>query len=48
MIRRTGKIIKPVAPDTADKLTGKQVYGADIKLPGMLTRLIKACPFMAR
>ena len=30
--------------DTADKLTGKQTYGADIKLPGMLNASIKACP----
>jgi isoquinoline 1-oxidoreductase beta subunit len=30
--------------DTVDKLTGKQIYGADIKLPGMLNASIKACP----
>jgi isoquinoline 1-oxidoreductase beta subunit len=30
--------------DTADKLTGKQLYGADIKLPGMLTASILQCP----
>ncbi len=30
--------------DTADKLTGKQVYGADMNLPGMLNASIKACP----
>jgi isoquinoline 1-oxidoreductase beta subunit len=30
--------------DTAEKLTGKQVYGADLKLPGMLNAAIKACP----
>ncbi|OWJ63576.1 xanthine dehydrogenase family protein molybdopterin-binding subunit [Inquilinus limosus] len=30
--------------DTADKLTGKQVYGADIVRPGMLNAAIKACP----
>lgn len=30
--------------DTADKLTGKQVYGMDLKLPGMLNAAIKACP----
>ena len=30
--------------DTADKLTGKQVYGADVKLDGMLNASIKACP----
>lgn len=30
--------------DTIDKLTGKQLYGSDIKLPGMLNASIKACP----
>jgi isoquinoline 1-oxidoreductase subunit beta len=30
--------------DTADKTTGKQVYGADLKLPGMLNAAIKDCP----
>lgn len=30
--------------DTADKLNGKQVYGADLKLPGMLSAAIKDCP----
>jgi isoquinoline 1-oxidoreductase beta subunit len=30
--------------DTADKVTGKQVYGADLKLPGMLNATIKECP----
>jgi isoquinoline 1-oxidoreductase subunit beta len=30
--------------DTADKLNGKQVFGADLKLPGMLNAAIKACP----
>jgi isoquinoline 1-oxidoreductase beta subunit len=30
--------------DTADKTTGKMIYGADIKLPGMLNAAIKACP----
>ena len=36
---------KPVARlDTADKVTGKQVYGADLRLPGMLNAAIKACP----
>ena len=27
-----------------DKVTGKQVYGADLKLPGMLNATIKECP----
>ena len=30
--------------DTADKVTGKQVYGFDLKLPGMLNATIKECP----
>src|SRR6266481_4158299 len=37
-----GKGVKRL--DTADKLTGKQVYGIDIKLPGMLNAAIKDCP----
>jgi isoquinoline 1-oxidoreductase beta subunit len=30
--------------DTADKLTGKQVYGLDLRLPGMLNAAILQCP----
>ena len=30
--------------DTADKVTGKQVYGFDLKLPGMVNAAIKDCP----
>lgn len=30
--------------DTADKLNGRQVYGADLVLPGMLNAAIKDCP----
>jgi isoquinoline 1-oxidoreductase beta subunit len=30
--------------DTAEKLTGKQVYGIDLKLPGLLNATIKDCP----
>jgi isoquinoline 1-oxidoreductase beta subunit len=30
--------------DTLDKLTGKQVYGTDLKLPGLLSAAIKDCP----
>jgi isoquinoline 1-oxidoreductase beta subunit len=30
--------------DTVEKLTGKQIYGSDIKLPGMLNASVKACP----
>ncbi|MGD8526934.1 MAG: molybdopterin-dependent oxidoreductase, partial [Thioalkalispiraceae bacterium] len=36
---------KPVQRlDTDDKLNGKQIYGADLQLPGMLNAAIKACP----
>jgi isoquinoline 1-oxidoreductase beta subunit len=36
---------KPVTRlDTRDKLTGKQVFGADLQLPGVLNAAIKACP----
>jgi isoquinoline 1-oxidoreductase subunit beta len=36
---------KPMARlDTPDKVTGKQVYGADLRLPGMLNAAIKECP----
>ncbi len=37
-----GKPLKRL--DTADKLTGRQIYGADLKLPGMLNAAIKQCP----
>jgi isoquinoline 1-oxidoreductase subunit beta len=37
-----GKPLKRL--DTVDKLNGKQVYGFDLKLPGMLNASIKACP----
>jgi isoquinoline 1-oxidoreductase subunit beta len=37
-----GKPLKRL--DTADKLNGKLVYGADIKLPGMLNAAIKDSP----
>jgi isoquinoline 1-oxidoreductase subunit beta len=37
-----GKPVKRL--DTVDKLTGKQIYGADVKLPGMLNASIKASP----
>jgi isoquinoline 1-oxidoreductase beta subunit len=30
--------------DTIDKLNGKQIFGADLQLPGMLNAAIKACP----
>jgi isoquinoline 1-oxidoreductase beta subunit len=37
-----GKSVKRL--DTIKKLTGAQVYGADLKLPGMLNAAIKDCP----
>jgi isoquinoline 1-oxidoreductase beta subunit len=37
-----GKPVKRL--DTADKVTGKQLYGADLKLPGMLNAAIRDCP----
>ena len=37
-----GKPVKRL--DTLDKLTGKQVYGADLKMPGMLNAAIMECP----
>jgi isoquinoline 1-oxidoreductase beta subunit len=37
-----GKPVKRL--DTADKVTGKQVYGFDLKLPGMLNAAIRDCP----
>jgi isoquinoline 1-oxidoreductase beta subunit len=37
-----GKPVKRL--DTADKLTGKQIYGTDLTMPGMLNAAVKACP----
>ena len=37
-----GKPLKRL--DTLDKLTGKQIYGIDVKLPGMLNAAIRDCP----
>jgi isoquinoline 1-oxidoreductase beta subunit len=37
-----GKSVKRL--DTAEKTTGKMIYGIDVKLPGMLNAAIKACP----
>ena len=31
--------------DTADKLTGKQVYGVDVTMPGLLNAAIRQCPY---
>ena len=45
-IPKTGSsLVKPVKRlDTDDKLNGKQIFGADLTLPGMLNASIKACP----
>ncbi len=40
--RLAGKPVKRL--DTLDKLVGKQVYGMDLKLPGLLNAAIKDCP----
>jgi isoquinoline 1-oxidoreductase subunit beta len=37
-----GKPLKRL--DTVDKVNGKQVYGIDLKFPGMLTATIRDCP----
>jgi isoquinoline 1-oxidoreductase beta subunit len=37
-----GKPLKRL--DTVDKLNGSQIYGADLKLPGMLNAAIRDCP----
>jgi len=37
-----GKPVKRL--DTAEKLTGAQIYGTDLQLPDMLNAAIKACP----
>lgn len=37
-----GKSVKRL--DTAEKLTGKQIYGVDLQLPGMLNAAIRDCP----
>lgn len=37
-----GKPLKRL--DTADKLNGKQIYGIDLTLPGMLNAAIRDCP----
>jgi isoquinoline 1-oxidoreductase subunit beta len=37
-----GKPVKRL--DTVDKTTGKQIYGMDLKIPGMLNASIRDCP----
>jgi CO/xanthine dehydrogenase Mo-binding subunit len=40
---------KPVKRfDTVNRVTGKQIYGMDLKLPGMLNAAIKDCPVFRR
>jgi isoquinoline 1-oxidoreductase beta subunit len=39
-----GKPVKRL--DTVDKTTGRQVYGMDLKLPGMLNAAIRDCPIV--
>ncbi|HMO96486.1 MAG TPA: hypothetical protein PKD27_10205, partial [Tepidiformaceae bacterium] len=35
---------RPIRPDGIDKVTGRAVYGADIRLPGMLWGAVKRSP----
>lgn len=35
---------RPIRPDGIDKVTGRAVYGADIRLPGMLSGQVKRSP----
>jgi isoquinoline 1-oxidoreductase beta subunit len=37
-----GKPLKRL--DTVNKVNGKQIYGADLKMPGMLNATVKECP----
>jgi isoquinoline 1-oxidoreductase beta subunit len=37
-----GKPLKRL--DTVDKVNGRQIYGADLRLPGMLNATVKDCP----
>ncbi|MBX9943675.1 MAG: molybdopterin-dependent oxidoreductase [Reyranella sp.] len=37
-----GKPVKRI--DTLDKVTGKQIYGIDFTMPGMLVATVRACP----
>ena len=37
-----GKPVKRL--DTLDKVTGKQIYGIDYTMPGMLVATVRACP----
>src|SRR5690606_13543283 len=35
---------RPVRPDGVDKVTGRAIYGADVRLPGMLYGRVKRSP----
>ncbi|MFN4090984.1 MAG: xanthine dehydrogenase family protein molybdopterin-binding subunit, partial [Alphaproteobacteria bacterium] len=35
---------RPVRPDGADKVTGRATFGADMRMPGMLTGAVKRSP----
>jgi xanthine dehydrogenase molybdenum-binding subunit len=35
---------RPIRPDGADKVTGRAIYGADVRLPGMLYGRVKRSP----
>lgn len=35
---------RPVRPDGIDKVTGRAVYGADVRLPGMLRGIVLRSP----
>ena len=35
---------RPIRPDGADKVTGRANFGADLRLPGMLTGGVKRSP----
>ena len=35
---------RPIRPDGADKVTGRANFGADLRLPGMLTGRVKRSP----
>ncbi len=36
---------RPIRPDGADKVTGRAVYGADVRLPGMLRARVLRSPY---
>ena len=46
MIKRVYKVIgtRPIRHDGTDKVTGRALYGADIRLPGMLYGAVLRSP----